>query len=148
MNLTDKQNQQKELLLEQLQKAPIIQLACEKVGVARATFYRWKKLDAEFDQQVDTAIETGEKLINDMAESQLLSAIRDRNLTAIIFWLKHHHARYATRVEVTAQLKRAPEQLTPEQEAVVMKALELAALVPSTTADQNDVQISDQQEEV
>lgn len=127
----EKQIQQKSLLVEQLKKTPIIQIACEKVGVARATYYRWKKQDAMFAKEADEAIVTGELLINDLAESQLLSAIKDKNLTAIIFWLKHHHARYTTRVEVTAQLRRAPEELTPEQEAVVMKALELAALVPA-----------------
>lgn len=135
----DKQIQQKSLLVEQLKKTPIIQIACEKVGVARATYYRWKKQDTVFAKEADEAIMTGELLINDLAESQLLSAIKDKNLTAIIFWLKHHHARYATRVEVTAQLRRAPEELTPEQEAVVMKALELAALVPAQTVSTEEL---------
>lgn len=135
----EKQIQQKSLLVEQLKKTPIIQIACEKVGVARATYYRWKKQDTTFAKEADEAIVTGELLINDLAESQLLSAIKDKNLTAIIFWLKHHHARYATRVEVTAQLRRAPEELTPEQEAVVMKALELAALVPAQTVSTEEL---------
>ncbi len=130
----------KNTIIEHLRKVPIIQVACEKVGLARATFYRWKKQDSEFAKAVDDAVFAGEQLVNDMAESQLLSAIRDKNLTAIIFWLKHHHARYATRVEVTAQLKRAPEELTTEQEAVVMKALELAALIPTQNVSTEEVQ--------
>lgn len=65
-----------------------------------------------------------------MAESQLMSAIRDKNLTAIIFWLKNHHQSYATKIEVTAKLKHEDEQLTPEQEALVMKALKLASVLP------------------
>lgn len=137
-----RQKQQRELLITQLRKTPIVQIACEKVGVARATYYRWKKQDAGFSKEADEAVMAGELLVNDMAESQLLSAIRDKNLTAIIFWLKHHHARYATRVEVTAQLKRVPEELTPEQEAVVMKALGLAALVPTQTALSEEMQTS------
>ncbi len=128
---TIRQKQQKELIIAQLQKAPIIQIACERLGLARTTYYRWRKQDKIFSQQTDEAIAAGELLINDMAESQLLSAIKDKNLTAIIFWLKHHHNRYATKVEVTAQLKRSSEELTPEQEALVMKALKLAAFVPS-----------------
>src|SRR5258708_1612843 len=107
-----RQEDKKELLIEQLKKIPIIQVACEKIGVGRATFYRWRKQDSEFSKATDEAISTGELLVNDMAESQLLSAIKDKNLTAIIFWLKHHHAKYATRVEVTARLKQVPEQLT------------------------------------
>lgn len=137
---TTKQQQTKVQIVEYLHKVPIIQVACEKSGLARATFYRWKKQDNEFAKRVDAAVLSGELLVNDMAESQLLSAIKDKNLTAIIFWLKHHHARYATRVEVTAQLRRAPEELTPEQEAVVMKALELASLVPAQNDSIEEVQ--------
>lgn len=125
-----KRPQQKQLIVEQLKKTPIVQIACEKTGVARSTYYRWKKQDKTFAKDAEEAIVAGELLINDMAESQLLSAIRDKNLTAIIFWLKHHHPRYATRVEVSARLQRAPEELTPEQEAVVIKALGLATLLP------------------
>lgn len=131
-----KSEEQKRLLIEQLKKTPIVQLACEKIGVARSTYYRWKKQNKTFAKDAEEAIVAGELLINDMAEAQLLSAIRDKNLTAIIFWLKHHHHRYATRVEVTAQLKRASEELTPEQEAVVMKALGMATLIPPVVVDE------------
>ena len=64
-----------------------------------------------------------------MAESQLLSAIRDKNLTAIIFWLKNHHSAYATTVEVDAKLRMDKENLTPEQEVLVKNALKLAGLL-------------------
>lgn len=119
-----------ELLIEQLKKTPVVQVACEKVGVGRATYYRWKKENEEFAECADEAINEGSSLVNDMAESQLMAAIRDKNLTAIIFWLKHHHPNYATKVEVTARLKADNETLTPEQEALVTKALKLAALIP------------------
>lgn len=119
-----------ELLLEQLKKTPIVQVACEKVGIGRATYYRWRKENEYFAEQADISIAEGSLLVNDMAESQLMAAIRDKNLTAIIFWLKHHHPHYATKVEVTARLKSDNETLTPEQEALVTRALKLAALLP------------------
>lgn len=125
-----KTNKNKQLLIEQLKKTPIIQIACEKIGVGRATFYRWKKDSENFSTQVDEALLDGNELVNDMAESQLMSAIRDKNLTAIIFWLKNHHQSYATKIEVTAKLKHDDEQLTPEQEALVIKALKLASVLP------------------
>ena len=125
-----KTDKNKELLLEQLKKTPIIQVACEKSGIGRATFYRWKKEDEEFSLKSDEALTEGSALVNDIAESQLMSAIKDKNLTAIIFWLKHHHRDYATKVEVTARLKADNEILTPEQEALVTKALKLASLLP------------------
>ena len=125
-----KTNKTKELLLEQLKKTPIIQVACEKTGVGRATYYRWKHDDVEFFQKAEDALAEGSSLVSDIAESQLMSAIKDKNLTAIIFWLKHHHPTYATKIEVNARLKADNEILTPEQEALVTKALRLASLLP------------------
>ena len=126
-----------ELILEQLKKTPIVQVACEKVGIGRATYYRWRKENEVFAEQADISIAEGSLLVNDMAESQLMAAIRDKNLTAIIFWLKHHHPHYATKVEVTARLKTDNEALTPEQEALVTRALKLAALLPKTHEEEN-----------
>lgn len=125
-----KTDKNKELLIQQLKKTPIIQVSCEKVGIGRATFYRWKQDDLDFAKQADEALLEGSLLVNDVAESQLISAIKDKNLTAIIFWLRHHHPNYATKVEVTARLKADNEILTPEQEELVTKALKLASLIP------------------
>lgn len=126
----------KQLIIEQLKKTPIVEVACEKVGIGRASYYRWKQEDQEFATKADEAIIEGAALVNDMAESQLMSAIRDKNLTAIIFWLKHHHPSYATKVEVTARLKADNEVLTPEQEALVTKALKLASLIPEAKEEE------------
>lgn len=125
-----RQNTNKELLLEQLKKTPIVQVACEKVGVARASYYRWRKRDNSFAQKADQAILDGNFLVNDLAESQLINSIKNNSLGAIVFWLKHHHPNYATKVEVTAHLKHQSEVLTAEQEALVEKALQLASLLP------------------
>lgn len=129
--ITKRQNSQKIELLTRLRETPVIEVACRKVGIARATFYRWKEKDDVFSKEVDTAILEGSALINDIAESQLLTAIKDQNMTAIIFWLKHHHASYATKVEVTAQMKNLNETLTADQEALVTRALQLASLIPT-----------------
>ena len=133
-----KTDKNKELLVEQLKKTPIVQVSCEKIGIGRATFYRWKQEDQDFATKADEALAEGSALVNDVAESQLMSAIRDKNLTAIIFWLKHHHPAYATKVEVTARLKADNEVLTPEQEALVTRALKLASLIPNIQEGGND----------
>ena len=125
-----RQSKNKELLLELLRKTPIVQIACEKVGVGRATYYRWRKEDSEFTKQSDQALVDGNLLVNDMAESQLMSAIKDKNMTGIIFWLKNHHPAYATRVEVTTNNKNQDIELTDEQKALLNKALEMVALAP------------------
>lgn len=97
-----RQAKNKDKLLEQLAKTPIVQIACEKTGVSRATYYRWRQEDEEFAKSADKAISYGNALMNDMAESQLLSLIKDKHPTAIIFWLKHHHPAYVPKIEVSA----------------------------------------------
>jgi len=123
-----KTEKDKSLLLEQLKKTPIIQIACEKTGVGRATYYRWRKEDKDFARHADEAIFEGELFINDISESQLISAIKDKNLPAIKFWLQHHHPRYTDKLEISGHLEHPTEALTPEQEKVVRKALKLASL--------------------
>lgn len=115
-------------IIEQLKKTPIIQIACERAGIARSTIYRWISLDKEFAKRVDEAVLQGTLLVNDVAESQLMAAIRERNITAIIFWLRHRHDAYKAKVEVTANITSQNYELTPEQQKLVQEALRLAAL--------------------
>lgn len=126
MNRIERQQQQKEALCEQLKKTPIVQISCEKIGIGRATYYRWRKDDSEFSKQADEALNEGVHLMNDMAESQLLSAIKAQNMTAIIFWLKHRHKSYTQKFEVTTRIE--DRELTEEQQVMVTKALTLGSL--------------------
>ncbi len=128
MSSEKKRQQQKDVLCEQLKKTPIIQLACEKTGLGRATYYRWRKEDSKFAENADISIHQGVLLMNDMAESQLLSAIKNQNMTAIIFWLKNRHKAYTQRVEVTAKIEN--QELSDEQKEMVTKALQLGSLIP------------------
>ena len=132
----ERQKRQREMLLEQLKKTPIVQVACQKIDIARATYYRWRKEDEAFRKAADAALKEGSLLVNDMAESQLMAAIQEKNLTAIIFWLKHHHKTYANRVEVTAKLADQ-DPMNAEQEQLVREAMRLASLSlpPSTHGD-------------
>ena len=116
------------VLLEQLRKMPIVHVACEKAGVSRATYYRWRKEDEEFAKATDEALQDGVSLVSDMAESQLLTQIRDGNLGAVMYWLKHRNANYNNKLEVTAKIKTDSDALTPEQEAAITEALKLASL--------------------
>ena len=118
---------QKAILLEQFRKTPIVQVACEKTGIGRSTYYRWRAQDKQFCKDADQALGEGCLLVNDMAESQLISGIKDKNLTAIIFWLKHHHKSYTTKVELSGKIETA-EELTSEQKKTIEKALALAAI--------------------
>ncbi len=120
-----KSDELKGAILEQLRKTPIIQIACEKLNISRMSFYRWKKEDEVFAQKVDEALIDGQLLVNDLAESQLISAVKDRNMSAVMAWLKHHHPSYATRVKIEGTVNTVQE-LSEEQRELVRKALELA----------------------
>jgi ABC-type Fe3+ transport system substrate-binding protein len=135
--IQDRQKKERELLLEQFRKTPIIQFACEKAGVGRATYYRWRHEDGEFALQSDTALEESVGLMNDLAESQLLSAIKEKNITAIIFWLKNRHRAYTNRLEINAKVESKNAELTPEQEDLIKKALGLSS-VSSLEEPKND----------
>jgi hypothetical protein len=133
------QNNIKEQIVTNLKKTPIVQVVCEKLGIGRASYYRWRKEDKEFAEETDAAIDEGLNLVNDMAESQLLSAIRDQNMTAIIFWLKNHHRSYTNRIELNGTINHTSEELTKEQEILVHKALVNAGLlIEGESSDENN----------
>lgn len=116
----------KKLFLENLKKVPIIQVACEKAGVSRATVYRWRDKDKKFRKTLDEALSQGEALINDMGESQLISLMKEKNFSAIRFWLNHRHDKFKERVEITTNSEEQ-EKLSPEQQIIVKEALRLAS---------------------
>lgn len=96
----------KQLLVEQLKKTPIIQVVCEKFNISRATFYRWRKDDSNFKKLTDKALKSGKTYINDLAESQLISLIKEKNTTAIIYWLKYNHPNYSDQPQPLNQKQR------------------------------------------
>ncbi len=117
---------EKQKFLEILQKNPVIQIAIEHSGISKATFYRWKEADKEFSQNVEKSLDEGNSLISDIAIAQLISAIKDKNLTAIKFWLENHHEDYTNKLQITAHVEQEMV-LSPEQEALVRRALELVS---------------------
>ena len=117
----------KKLVLEKLHKTPIVQIVCSQSGISRATYYRWIAEDKKFQKDTNEAIRTGELFINDLSESQIITLIKEKNWSAISFWLRHHHAKYADKLRIEANIHN-DEKLTPEQKKTVKKALELASL--------------------
>ena len=122
-----KTEQEKNFLIEQLKKTPIVQIVCEKLSIGRASYYRWRKEDKEFAKAADEAIMEGEMLISDLSETQLINLIRDKNFPAIQLWLKTHNPKYGNKVEVSGNLTYSNEELTPEQANVIKQALRLAS---------------------
>jgi hypothetical protein len=120
-----RQIKEKNAIVEMLRKTPIVQIVCERNGVSRATYYRWRKEDPEFAKSTDEALAQGTLLINDLAESKLITSIQDQNMTAIIFWLKNHHSAYTPKLELT---RPQAEELTEEQMKTIEQTLRLTGI--------------------
>lgn len=133
-----KTDENKQLLLDCLRKTPIIQIACEKSGISRATYYRWRSEDEDFRKASDEAVREGEMFINDMSESQIISLIKEKNWQAIQFWLRNNSPKYADRIKVEANIKQLDEKLTPEQETIIRKALEFISGSDQELSDKKD----------
>ena len=113
---------QKEVLLEHLRTVPIVEVACKKGGISRATFYRWCNDDEEFKTEVDNAKVDGVENINDMSEAQLITLIKEKKYQAIALWLKNNHHRFMSedkrdlirKVQKKAELNLQQKELLKE----------------------------------
>lgn len=133
--IENRQIKEKTAIIEMLKKTPIIQIVCEKTGVGRATYYRWRKDDPEFAKLADEALAQGILLINDLAESKLIASVQNQNMTAIIFWLKNHHPAYTTKIELTTQQLKA--ELSEEEKIAIEKVLGLTGVTKEINKDAN-----------
>ena len=138
-----KKEYEKTLMIEQLAKTPIIQVACEKIGLARSTFYRWKDEDKNFSKKVDDAIEQGSRVINDLAESQLIYAIKEGNLRAITFWLTSRHPKYSNKTQVSITKESDNNAITARQMDIIKSILTTAEYLKHSqyTIDDNEKNI-------
>lgn len=128
-----KKDRVKDKLLEELRKIPVVQVACEKCGVSRNSFYKWKRQSKKFSVEVNKALEDGEAFVNDMSESQLLQLIKEKSFSAIRFWLNSRHPKFKKKVEIEHNIRE--EKLTPEQEEIVRRAL--SVLTTETITNDN-----------
>lgn len=124
-----KKNKLQNQFFDELEKVPIILVACEKVGLSRNSIYRWRKEDSVFAKKMDESLARGVDFVNDMSESQLLTMIKEKNWPAISFWLRHRNNNYKNRIEITN--KEDKEELSPSQAKIVKKALKLASITKS-----------------
>jgi hypothetical protein len=121
-----KRNKLKDTIIKELKEMPIIQVACKRAGVSRATYYRWKTEDEDFSQHSNKAMNEGREFICDMSESQIIKSIREGKLPACVLWLKHNDPRYGA--DTMSRVPASPIiELTPEEEKLFEKALALSS---------------------
>lgn len=120
-------------VVEILEKSPVIQIACDRANISRATFFRWKSEDTEFANKVDEALSDGKGFISDMAIAQLIRAVKEGNPTMIKFWLTKHHIDYRDKIDITAEIKHKDPIFTPEQQQFINYAVEFLSNAKLTT---------------
>ncbi len=108
--------------LEELRRVSIVQYACEHVGISRNTVYEWRKKDSNFRKDMDDAQKEGSDLINDMAESVLIQKIKEKDIKAVMFLLKHKHPSYADPQFRVVLPKKEEDILTDERKEQIAHA--------------------------
>ena len=85
MAKNNKMQQTKEKLLDSLSQCMgIVTAACQLAEINRTTFYRYLNEDEEFA----AAVQDVENVAIDYAEGQLFKLMKEKNVAAVIFYLK------------------------------------------------------------
>lgn len=92
--IASRQKKQKEKIINELKGYPCVSAVCLRVGINRATYYRWLQNDIEFKRKVSAALEDGVFKFNGIGESHILNGVQEGNMTSVIFWLKRRHESY------------------------------------------------------
>jgi len=83
-----------QIFLEELTRTSNISISCERANLSRQTIYRWMDEDSDFEDDVYRAINFGVESINDLAESKLITHIKNGNQRSIEYWLNNHKGLY------------------------------------------------------
>ena len=111
-----------------MKQSPTIETTCQKIGVSRATVYRWIANSKKFEKQVDDSLKQGREFMSDVAENQLFSLIANREMSAIRLYLSTHNPRYSNKLEVSGSISNRDEPLTKQQKKLIREALKLSSL--------------------
>ncbi len=89
-----KKRRVRDKFIEELRNTGIVQIACDKIGISRQTYYRWLKEDVDFRLSAGEAISQGEDLVNDFAESNVLRGIQNQSESYTKYWLSVRHPKF------------------------------------------------------
>lgn len=101
-------------MIEHLQKYPIIEAACSKVGISRSTHYEWYRNDFGYRVKIEAAIEMSVGTVCDVAESNIVSKVKGGDFKAAAYWLEHHHPAYGKNLKVAIQKLVLKPKPSPE----------------------------------
>lgn len=109
-----KKSKLEKTLLEVLEKVSNISIACDKVGISRYTFYRWRNEDKKFAKKVEKAMRFGDESVCDLVDSKIISAVKNGDWKALKFVAEKRHPKYK-------KYKPTPPEAVAESESGEMK---------------------------
>jgi hypothetical protein len=84
----------KQKLLDEISKFGNIYLACLRVGISRADYYRWIKEDKNFKENAEDAVRVGRENFIDICEGSLIKNVKNGNQRAVEYGLRFNSERY------------------------------------------------------
>ena len=97
LKIKNRMKKEKQKFLEIIEQFPIIQVACVKAWISRQTYYRWIKEDANFALESEKFMSIWIESINDVAESNIISGVKEKDIRSTMFWLNNNHKNYSNR---------------------------------------------------
>ena len=114
----------KRFLIALAKRFGIVSLACDDVGINRATFYDWKQTDEQFALEAENI---REREIGSIAEDRLAEAIIvDKNVNMVKFYLQARVPKYKPKQEVDLKATgTVSHELTPKSQKIIENAFSL-----------------------
>ena len=92
----------------------VVTTACEAVGLARSTHYKWLKEDPDYKE----AVEDTSEIALDFVESQLFDQIRNGGAAQTIFYLKTKGKKRGYVEQLDSNLDKIKEMLDKQNELI------------------------------
>jgi len=108
-------------LVEAFKNDFTVQEACSYAGISKDTFYRWKKENEEFSDEM----ERSKMFIATQAKKVIAKSIMEGSIKTSKWFLERRDERYSTRQKLTFS---QPEPLTQQEEEELKNALKMAGL--------------------
>ncbi|MFA6515323.1 MAG: hypothetical protein WCT42_03610 [Candidatus Paceibacterota bacterium] len=87
-------NNEKQRFLETLEEVPLISIAAKRMGISKATIYRWKSRSPNFSEQIEKALAKGRDIVNDSVEGRIITQAKNGDFKSQKLWLENNCSRY------------------------------------------------------
>lgn len=126
-------------VVQNLREIPIPTYVCQKLGIPKATYYKWRKIDPTFLDASNEAAMSGKLTMNDVAKSQLVKLIKNGDFKAISFWLRNNDTDFNPRM--TFEVRNERVEYSKEKLDEMTRAMLNAGLAGTTQHHQKLAEI-------